>query len=135
MKIVRKKQKIYIRYFHFFNLAFYVIYHNTNKLIYNNVWFTAPKTIFSKSWNIMKSSKIPIRYQLCITFLDQEKTVFPISEKFKTRTIPHSKSMVFHVEENIILHQLFKSKEDRIFHLRKLQNKNFSVFRKHGIPC
>ena len=135
MKIVRKKQKIYISYFHFFNLAFYVIYHNTNKLIYNNVWFTAPKIIFSKSWNIMKSSKIPIRYQLCIKFLDQEKTVFPISENFKTRTFPYSKSMVFHVEENIILHQLFKSKEDRIFHLQKLQNKNFSVFRKHGIPC
>ena len=43
--------------------------------------------------------------------------------------------MVFHAEENIILHQLFESKEDRIFHLQKVQNKDFSVFRKYGIPC
>ena len=33
--------------------------------------------------------------------------------------------MVFHAEENIILHQHFESKEDRISHLRKVQNKNF----------
>ena len=43
--------------------------------------------------------------------------------------------MVFHAEENNILHQLFELKEDRVSHLRKVQNKNFSVFRKHGIPC
>ena len=42
--------------------------------------------------------------------LDQKKTVSPISEKFKTRTFPYSKNMVFHAEENIILHQLFESK-------------------------
>ena len=70
-----------------------------------------------------------------INFLNQKKTVFPISEKFKTRTFPYSENMVFHAKENIILHQLFESKEDRISHLRKVQNKNFSVFRKHGIPC
>ena len=81
------------------------------------------KTIFPKSWNIMKSSKIPRKYQL-----------FPISEKFKTRTFPYSKNMVFHAEENIILHQLFEPKDDPISHLRKVQNKNFSLFRKHSIP-
>ena len=35
--------------------------------------------------------------------------------------------MVFHAEENIILHQLFESKEDRISHLRKVQNKKFAI--------
>ena len=116
---------------------------------------TARKTIFPKPWNIMKSSKIPRKYQLSIIFLDQKrlyflslksskqelfltqktwysmlkkissyinflnqkKTVFPISEKFKTRTFPYSENMVFHAKENIILHQLFESKEDRISHL------------------
>ena len=43
--------------------------------------------------------------------------------------------MVFHAEENIILHQLFESKEDHISHIQKVQNKNFSIFRKQGIPC
>ena len=51
-----------------------------------------------------------------VNFLNQKKTVFPIFEKFKARTFPYSESMVFHAEENIILHQLFESKEDRIFH-------------------
>ena len=62
-----------------------------------------------------------------INFLNQKKTVFPISEKFKTRTFPYSENMVFHAKENIILHQLFESKEDRIFHLQKVQNKNFPI--------
>ena len=35
--------------------------------------------------------------------------------------------MVFHAEENIILHQLFELKEDRISHFRKVQNKNFPI--------
>ena len=73
----------------------------------------------------MKSSKIPRKYQLSINFLDKKKTVFPISEKFKTKTFPFSKNMVFHAEENIILHRLFESKEDRIYHLWKVQNRNF----------
>ena len=83
----------------------------------------------------MKSSKIPRKYQLSINFLDQKKTVFPISEKFKTRTFPYSKNTVFHAKEYIILHQLFGLKEDRISHLGKVQNKNFSIIRKYGIPC
>ena len=37
--------------------------------------------------------------------------------------------MVFHAAENIILHQLFESKEDRISILRKVQNKNFAIIR------
>ena len=78
---------------------------------------TAQKTIFPKSWNIMKSAKIPRKYELSITFLDQKKTVFSISVKFKTRTFPYSENALFHVKENIILHQLFESKEDRISHL------------------
>ena len=32
-------------------------------------------------------------------------------------------------------HQLFRSKKDRISYLWKVQNKNFSVLKKHGIPC
>ena len=33
--------------------------------------------------------------------------------------------MVFHAEENIILHQLFESKEDSIFRLRKVHKRPF----------
>ena len=42
--------------------------------------------------------------------------------------------MVNHAKENIILHQLFESKKDRIAHLGKVQNKNIFVLSKRGIP-
>ena len=48
---------------------------------------TGRKSTFPKSWNIMENSKAPSKYHLSITFLAQKKTVFPISEKFKTRTL------------------------------------------------
>ena len=54
--------------------------------------------------------------------------------KVQNKNFSVLKKMVFHAEENIILHQLFESKEERISHLQKIQNKNFSVFRKYGIP-
>ena len=38
--------------------------------------FTALKTIFAKSWNIMKSSKILIKCQLSINFLDKNRPYF-----------------------------------------------------------
>ena len=103
-----------------------------DKLLGSTQSLTAQKTIFPKSWN-MKSSKISRKYQLSINFLDLKKTVFLISERFKTRTFLYSENMVFRAEENIILYQLFES--NRISHLRKVQNKNVFVFRKHGIPC
>ena len=37
--------------------------------------------------------------------------------------------MAFHAKENIILNQLFESKEDGISHLWKVQNKNFPIIR------
>ena len=64
-----------------------------------------------------------------------KNTVISISKKLKTRTIPYSKNMVFHAQGNIILHQLFESKEDRISNLRRVQNKIYCVCKKHGIPC
>ena len=36
---------------------------------------TARKTIFPKSWNIMKSSKIPRKHQLSINFLDKKDRI------------------------------------------------------------
>ena len=62
-----------------------------------------------------------------------KKTIFPVSEKFKRRTFPYSKNMIFYAEDNLILHQLFESKEECISHLRKVQNKNFPIFSKHVI--
>ena len=62
-----------------------------------------------------------------INFLNQKKTIFPISKKFKTRTFPYSENRVFHAKENAMLHQLFESKEDCIFHLRKVQKKIFPI--------
>ena len=37
---------------------------------------TARKTIFPKPWNIMKSSKIPRKYQLSINFLGKKRPYF-----------------------------------------------------------
>ena len=67
--------------------------------------FTAQKIMFTRSWNIIESSKRPCKYHLSINvlgekknfsvtskyhlsmkFLTQKETVFPIAEKFKTRT-------------------------------------------------
>ena len=45
--------------------------------------FTARKTIFPKSWNLMQS---PRKYYLSINILAQKETVFPISKNFKART-------------------------------------------------
>ena len=47
----------------------------------------ARKTIRPKSWNIIESSKGPSKYHLSINFLAQKKTVYPTSERFKTRTL------------------------------------------------
>ena len=60
------------------------------------------------------------KYHLYINFLAQKKTVFPIYEKFKTRTFQYS--------VNIIFSSTFWLKNPRIFHLQKFLNKNFSVF-------
>ena len=86
---------------------------------------TAQKTIFSKSWNIMESSKRPSKYHLSINFLAEKKAVFPITEKFKTRT---SQQPV-----NIIFPSTFWLKKARISHSRKDQNKNFSVVSKYHL--
>ena len=59
-----------------------------------------------------------------IKVLNQKKTVFPISEKFKTRTFPYSENMVFPAKENI-LHQLFEPKEDRITISEKFKTRTF----------
>ena len=65
-------------------------------LYFENCIFTARKTIFPKSSNIMKNSTTQRKYQLSTNFLDKEKALFPISV---------------------------------------IQNKNFSLLKKHGIPC
>ena len=86
--------------------------------------YTARKSIFLKSWNIMESSKRPSKYPLSISFLAQ-KNVFPISKNFKTR--PFQQSV------NIIFPSTFCLKKDGISHLRKGQNKNFSIIDKYHI--
>ena len=65
-------------------LIYYIGYVTVKILIF--ISYTVRKTIFPKSWNIMESSKRPSKYHLSINFLAEKKTVFPISEKFKTRT-------------------------------------------------
>ena len=47
---------------------------------------TARKTVFSRFWNIMESSKRPSKYYLYINFLAKKKDRIPITEKLKTRT-------------------------------------------------
>ena len=74
------------------------------------------KTIFPKSLEYYEKFKNTKKISTFYQFF-----------RFKTRFFPISKNMVFHTEENIILHQLFESKEDRISHLREIQNKNFPI--------
>ena len=112
----------------------------------------------SKSWNIMERSKRPSKYHLSIKFFTEKKTVFPITKKFKTWTFQKSintifpstfwlkkrpyfpsrkssKQELFSNQSISYFHQLFGSKNDRIFHFQKFQNNNFSLISKHGIPC
>ena len=56
---------------------------------------TARKTIIPRSWNIIESSKRPCKYHLSINFLTEKKTLFPIPEKFKTRTFQWSVNIIF----------------------------------------
>ena len=44
---------------------------------------TAQKVIFLKSWNIMKSSKIPSKYHLSINVFDQKRPYFPSTKGSK----------------------------------------------------
>ena len=63
-------------------------YHRTIKMKSADVKpsITSRKTIFPRSLNIIESSKRPCKYHLSNNFLAEKKTVFPITEKFKTRT-------------------------------------------------
>ena len=47
---------------------------------------TAQKTVFAKSQDFTESSERPSKYHLSINFLAEKMIVFPITEKFKTRT-------------------------------------------------
>ena len=61
--------------------------HRVGKILLNYIKvYTARKTIFPRFWNIIESSKRPRKYYLSIDFLTQKTPVFPITEKFKTRT-------------------------------------------------
>ena len=73
----------------------------------------------------MESSNRPSKDNRFINFMAQKKTVFPITEKSKTRT--------FQQLVNTIFHQLFGSKKDRISHLGKVQNMKFSVISKYHL--
>ena len=73
----------------------------------------------------MESSKRPSKFHLSINLLADKKAVFPITEKFKTRTFQES--------VNIILASTFWLKKDRISHHRKVQNMSFSVISKYHL--
>ena len=60
-----------------------------------------------------------------INFLNQKKTVFPISEKFKTRIFPYSENIVFHIKENIILHQLLNQNNTVFLISEKFKTRTF----------
>ena len=79
--------------------------------------YTAPKTISPRSWNITENSKMLNKYHISINFLGQKKTVFPISEKFKTKAFPYSVNMVFHAKK--IQRNLYKADNLSSEHLLK----------------
>ena len=59
---------------------------SSSSFIADSVSCTAQKTIFPKSWNIMESSESPSKYYLSINFFAKKNTVFPVTEKLKTKT-------------------------------------------------
>ena len=101
-----------------------------SKIFFTHGWsfsfdfvITARKSVFPRSWNFMESLKRPSKHHLSINFLAEKKIIFPITEKFKTRT---SREPV-----NIIYPSTSWLKKDRISHHQKVQNKSFSVISKY----
>ena len=77
----------------------------------------------------MKISKIPRKYQLSINLLDKKKTVFPISEKFKTGTFPYSKETWLSMLKKISSYIIFLNQKKTVFPTisKKSKNKNFPI--------
>ena len=113
------------------------------------------KDIFSKSWNIMESSKRPSKYYLSIKFLAEKRSYFSSPKSLKQELFSNQYISSFHqlpgYEKNRISHLQqvpnknssviskynfsfnFLCKKDSIFHLWKVQNKNFWVISKYHI--
>ena len=77
---------------------------------YNATNYTARRTIFSRSWNILESSKRPSKYHLSINFLVQKKTVFPSpksskQELFKAQNKNFSVTSKYNLSINFLAHK------------------------------
>ena len=112
---------------------YYVNYSKQSKVQRILVKVTARKTVFPRSWNIMQSLKRPSKYYLYINVLVKKKTVFPVNEKFKTRTFSVAQSKNFLVISKYYLSINFLSQKEHTFHHWNVQNKNFSVIGKYHI--
>ena len=69
------------------------------------------------------------------TFQIKERPYFLSLESSKQELFHTKKTWYFMVKKISSYINFLNQREDRISHLRKFQNKNFSVFRKLGIPC
>ena len=83
---------------------FLFTYFNENplKMMKNVFYFMLKLFSFSRYYHCTKNhiSQVleyrgPSKYHLSINFLAQKKTVYPISEKFKTRTFQYSVNIIF----------------------------------------
>ena len=59
---------------------------------------TSRKTMFPKSWNIIKSSKRPSKYHLSINFLAEKKTVISLDQNVQNKN--YSVNSKYHLSIN-----------------------------------
>ena len=97
--------------------------------------YTAWKTLFPKSWNIMKSSKVPRKYQLSINLLDKKKDLSLKSSKkelFRTQKhgIPHWRKYHLTLTFRIKRRPCFPSPTSSKQELFRIQKTCYSMLKK-----
>ena len=105
-----------------FSYIYYLLFY-TDGL--SDLFHTAQKIIFTKSCNIIKSSKSPTKGHLSINFLAQKRPYLP-SPKLSKQELSSNRQISF-------FHKPFVLKKGRISHLRKIQIKNFTVISKYQL--
>ena len=99
---------------------------NAEKLtLHEKLYFPGPGI----SWTVQKA-KVDITFASTLWL---KKTVFPITEMFKTRTFWQPITKNFQQSVNIIFPSSFCLKKDRISHYIKVQNQNFLVISKYQL--
>ena len=96
-------------------------------------WFTAAKTIFSKSWNIIESSKIPSKYHLSINSF-KNRPYFPSPKNSKQEIFSNHWTLCSMLKKTS-LKSTFWIKKKIVFQSPKISKQEIFRLSKNGIPC